>query len=606
MRPFAASAGVVRLGALAVAGLILLPAAIAAILTWALSAPTQHLDRITAAIVNDDVPVTLDGQTVPVGRQLAAGLLASDGIDWVLTNDDEAAAGLAAGRYVAVVTIPASFSARATSSAGPPQDAQQAALRVETTPSSALLDPSLIESVTDAAVSALNSQLIAQYLTQLYQGFTTIDQQIGQAASGADDLAAGASSLADGAQQLVAGADQLTSGLQSLDAGAGALSDGLAQLDAGAQDLPGETAQLARGSTAVASAVDPLAAQVAAATAELAATVDAVCQTPGRECDLASRALTRLQGIDEGVGTLATVADGVAAGNRSLAAGMPELVDGIGQSAAGAADLVAGADQATGGAEALDAGSESVASGAAQVDSGAAQLAEGLAQAVEQIPSYTDADITVLSSVASQPVRADLVAPAPGTQAVPFFAVVALWIGAVVVAYARTAVPRGALLTSTPSGSIARRAALPGAGIGVAQGVVTSGAVLVAVHVDAGAWLGFVAAGGLVGLVFVVVNQGLAAAFGGAGRFAAVLVAVIALAVGISSTVPPALGSLAALLPTAPGFGLLLAALIGETAAIRASVLGLVGFGLVGAVLVLLGVVARRRVRVADLAGSGV
>ena len=61
MRPFAASAGVVRLGALAVAGLVLLPAAIAAILTWALSAPTQHLDRITAAIVNDDVPVTLDG-----------------------------------------------------------------------------------------------------------------------------------------------------------------------------------------------------------------------------------------------------------------------------------------------------------------------------------------------------------------------------------------------------------------------------------------------------------------------------------------------------------------------------------------------------------------
>ena len=35
----------------------------------------DRLGRVQAAIVNDDQPVTLNGQTVPLGRQLTAGLV---------------------------------------------------------------------------------------------------------------------------------------------------------------------------------------------------------------------------------------------------------------------------------------------------------------------------------------------------------------------------------------------------------------------------------------------------------------------------------------------------------------------------------------------------
>ena len=86
----------------------------------------------------------MNGQTVPLGRQFAAGLIAgtddadpasasaaadgadgasapdaaTDGtpaasnFDWVLTNADEASAGLGSGRYAAVVTIPAALLGR--------------------------------------------------------------------------------------------------------------------------------------------------------------------------------------------------------------------------------------------------------------------------------------------------------------------------------------------------------------------------------------------------------------------------------------------------------------------------------------------------------------
>ncbi|WP_456846048.1 YhgE/Pip domain-containing protein [Cellulomonas sp. P5_C6] len=593
-----------RLGALAVVGLVLLPLAIAGLLTWALSTPAQHLDRVTAAIVNDDVPVTLNGKTLPVGRQLAAGLIEQGGYDWVLTNDDEAAEGLAGGRYVAVVTIPTSFSASATSFSGPAQDAQQADIRVTTAPSSALLDPAFTQAITDAAVAAVNKQLIAQYLDQLLTGYSTLNQQIGQAAAGADEVAAGAASLAGGAQQLATGADQLSAGLQNVDAGAGALSDGLAELDSGVQDLPGQTAQLAKGSAAVAGGLDEVASGLDDAIAQLTAVQATVCASPGPACDGVTGALQRLQAQAPTVETLAGGADAVAAGNKTLAAGMPPLVDGIDSAAAGAAQLADGAGQAVGGAEALDTGSQSLASGADQVDTGAAQLSDGLTQAVAQIPAYSADDVGILSTVASQPVRADQLTPAPGMQAVPFFAAIALWIGAVVVAATRAAVPGAALLTAETSVSITRRAALPGAAIGALQGVVTAVAVLFAVQVDASAWVAFVVASAVVGLVFVVVNQGLAAAFGGVGRFVAVLVAVVALAVGLTSTVPPTVAGLSNLLPTAPGFGALLGALTGDTATARSAVVGLVLFGVLGVLLVLAGVAARRRSRARDLAGS--
>ena len=134
---FSATAGSRRLGWLAVAGLLAVPLIVGGVLTWALATPTAHLDRVTAAIVNDDEPVTVNGQTVPLGRQFAAGLIGggrgadtaataakcqsgsdasasaaavghergsdaaterpatdASNFDWVLTNDDEAAAGL--------------------------------------------------------------------------------------------------------------------------------------------------------------------------------------------------------------------------------------------------------------------------------------------------------------------------------------------------------------------------------------------------------------------------------------------------------------------------------------------------------------------------------
>ncbi|MFK3669131.1 YhgE/Pip domain-containing protein [Leifsonia aquatica] len=637
--PFSARAGTERLAPLTLTGLALVPLIVAGVLAWALWAPGQNLDRVTSAIVNDDTPVTVNGQTVPLGRQFAGALMSGgsatvsggaptatgtpaptgtptpsptpvlaeappatdpQNFDWVLTNDAEAGDGLTSGRYAAVVTIPSSFSANALSFSGPAAQAKQASITVRTGAAVALLDPALTAAITQTATAALGRQLTVQYLGNVYQGFNTINTQIGGAASGATSLASGADTLAQGTQQLAAGAASLATGAQSVDAGAQSLASGLSALSDQTASLPAQSAQLARGATAVAGATDAAAARVSAATASLAQAQAQVCPGPG--CAAVTDALTTLQQANADVGTLATVADGVATGNQQLAAALPQVVDGIDQSATGAAQLASGTAQTSSGAASLSSGAASSAAGAVQVDAGAQQLSSGLATAVTDIPTYSPSDIATLTAVVAQPVVATQKAPPPGVATVPLFLVLALWVGAMATAYARRAVPDRELMTTTPSLTITLRTAGVTALVGAGEGVLAAALAQLWLGLRPDVWLELALAGALVGAVFCLINQALAAAFGGVGRLLALVVGLLALVSGMSSTVPPAVASLAAAMPTAPALSGLRAIASGDAGGAWGDV-GLLLLCAAGALALLFAAVAARRsVRLADLA----
>jgi putative membrane protein len=613
-RDFSATSGSERPGRLALVGLILAPLLVGGILAWALATPTAGLDRITAAIVNEDEPVTLNGQTVPLGRQFAAGLMAAQepaqptptastapssvpatpSFTWVLTNPDDAAAGLASGEYAAVVTIPKGFSADATSYSGPAAQARQAAITVTTTPASAWLDPALTSVVAEHATAELNRQLIEQYLNGVYTGFNTLSTQIGEAADGAVQLASGAKDTATGAAQVSTGAADLSEGLDSLASGAADLAAGLSRLASSSARLPADTAALARAAVDVSAGTERVARAVDRATARLAVVVDLLCQTPGPLCDRADNALDELKRADEQVTALSVGARIVKAGNADLAQAMPGLVQGIDGADSGAGEVSKGAGASSTGAQALAGGAAEVAGGTAQVDAGAAQLSSGLAEATEQIPTYTEDDIKTLSTVVSQPVTAEQDAIAPGLQSAPLFTAVALWIGGFAIALAFQAVPARRLFTSAATGRIAGRAVLPGVVIGALQGLVVAAVVLGSVAVTPVEWLAFTAAALGVGAVFALANLGLAAAFGGAGRLVAVALGLLALAAGLSGTVPPVIEGLSGPLPTTHGLDALRGTLTGDAAGVWSSLGVLAIIAAIAFVLVYAGVAARR------------
>ena len=442
-------------------GVLLLPVLIGGILVAALYNPAERLDNMSAAIVNEDEPVTIDDQFVPLGRQLTAGLVEgsdeiASNLDWTISNADDAAAGLADGTYQAVVTIPSNFSAAATSTA-PGGTPEQATIEVSTPPDSKVVDDAITAQVTSAAASIMGQQLSQVYLENVFVGFTTLGDQLGEAAAGAHQLADGAQQAADGAAQLPGGASQLGSGASQLSSGAGALASGLDQIASGTAASASGAGQLADGLDTAAAQVNnqqlvgaaqataTYAATAASQTAALAQSVGGLAQTLGGlagECiaeggsvdfctSLGTAAATAGTAATDAVaaatsagtasGYAAPTAAGIqqltsqtsaglteaAAQTRTLAAGLTQLASGTTQSADGARGLQSGASQLSDGATQLSDGAGTLATGVQSVADGTTTLADGLDQASAALPSYSDSDATSLATVVADPVATD-------------------------------------------------------------------------------------------------------------------------------------------------------------------------------------------------------
>lgn len=627
-------------------GLILVPLVIAGGLVWALWNPAERLGQVTAAIVNDDKPVTVNGQTVPLGRQLSAGLVDGDqktNYTWVITDASDAKAGLADGSYTAVVTIPENFSKAATSFSGDAADAERARLDVTTSDRSKLVDDAISQTITQTAASLLGRQLTTTYLENVYVGFNTLHDQLGEAADGAKQLSTGGLSLAQGAQQLANGTTQLATGATQLSSGATQLSDGVDALADGATQLSSGATQLSDGAAPLASGAATLYAgtqgdgsaenpglvgganglaeaaigtsRVADATKAAATSVAARCLDPVKAAALTAIDPTLCKDILTTFGTATALTDGdistgypgttsLATKTKQFSGQMPALVDGIAkintaaaQIAAGAAGLADGASKAASGTAQLQTGASALADGAGQAAAGTTQLADasnqlasgagtlsggitslasGLQSAVDSLPTYTSSDRQTLADVVADPVSAgDSATVSFGTNSAPFYAVLALWLGALASFLVLRPVPSRAFGSTRSSLRLALGAFVPAGAIGMLQGLLVAVITAPLLDLDPSGWTAFAGIAVLAGLVFAAANQALNALFGGAGRFISMIVAIIGLATGIIATVPQVLDQILTFLPIAPALGGLQAIAIGDTGA-AAGVVGLV------------------------------
>lgn len=328
---------------------IKLPALIALILVPLLAVAaligltTRDDEAISAAVVNLDEAVTIDGQMVPMGRQLAAAMLDRDGdnVSWTLADAPSAAAGLKTGRFSAVVTIPKTFSAAATSFSENDADAaEQATIKVQVSDNSPVTDSQVAQQVARLAVDTINSTLTEGYLDGIYVGFNTVGDQFVTIVDGVNQLHDGSSQLADGTEQASQGAAQLASGLGLLRDNSQQLIDGGTQLASGADDLADGASQLADGVGELSEQAPQL--------------VDGVSQLAA--------------GADQLLGQIPDYADGAAqaiGGVSSISDGLTQVIDGL--DAAGSTD--------TSQLDQLAAGADGIASGVQQVSDGASGAA---------------------------------------------------------------------------------------------------------------------------------------------------------------------------------------------------------------------------------------
>ena len=553
-----------RLSIVSIVGIVLVPFVIAGVLVWALWNPQERLDRVQAAIVNNDQPVTLNGQTVPLGRELAAGLVgtakpgsaaAGKNFSWVITDKADAADGLDSGKYTVVITIPKDFSAAATSTADAAK-ARKATLEVQTSQASKLLDETISQTVATTAASTLGSQLTAAYLDNVYVGFNTLGSKLGEAASGAQQLAAQGPQLASGAQQAAAGQQQLATGQQQLANGLVPLASGASNVASGVGGLAGGTRQLAGGAQPLITGAQQLSTGLGQLNTQIAQLQQAAADGLMTGPQLAA-ALGQLQG---GVTQLGSGADQLGVGASQLASGLSQTAAAAQQLAGGADSVASGLSQTSGAAQQLASGSQAAAFGSVQLADGIGQytdgtgkLAGGLTTATGSIPSYSDAERKALSNVVADPVVVKSGATLGfGALAAPIFGVLALWLGALACFMVLRPVTVTALGSPRSSLNVALRGMVLPAIIGAVQGVAVAGALQPLLSLDASGWLGLAGIGVLAGVAFAAVNQALVAVLGGTGRFVSMLVILLGLATGLVGTAPQFLSTLASFTPIGP------------------------------------------------------
>jgi putative membrane protein len=611
-KPFANSARAGAAGPLTWrtwAGLILIPVLAMGLLTWALWNPDADHGTATAAVVNLDDPVTVDGQTIPLGRELAGELTHADdsAYEWTLTDSSDASAGLADGTYAAVVTIPENFSAEGTSAAtatavdGDPSSAAKAVLTVETSNAGGAADPALAEEIALATQRALDGQVVETYLDNLYVAFNTIHDQLADAADGAAQLADGTSQLASGATELssaagelATGADTLADATAQLESGSATLASGLGELDDAAADLPSATRRLADGAEQVAQGNEELASEVVPLANDIIAAIDALpsaadaaadfqdlaadCSAEGGDADFcaalqdaADRFSADAADIDGAVASVRAkvvqtrdAVQALAAGARQVADGNAELADqavslasavsgassGADELASGAAQTNSGAQELASGADQLASGADELASGANEVDDGAQELASGLAEGRDQVPTYTEAERTHLSSVAADPTTASIDGTGFGRLAIGLFAAIALWGLALAVYLVTAAVPEDILTSRAPTWRIVLRSGLPGATAASLAALAITAIAAPVMGLGLTRTLQFLGVALLAAFAFTALNQALVAIFGRAGRLASVAVLILTIALGVVSTVPSPLYALIGWIPT--------------------------------------------------------
>lgn len=559
--------------------------------------------------MNSDEPVQVNGQTIPLGRELAGNLThdTDSAYTWVLTDADDASEGLDDGTYAAVVTIPKDFSARATSTAtAEPLDATKAKLTITTSANAGVADPALSENIAAATQHTLDQQVVETYLDNIYVGFNTIHDQLNQAADGATQLASGTAQLRTAAAQLASGANDLAAGTTKLASGSSELADGLSQAERDTAQLPALTRQLADGAEQVAQGNEQLAATVVPLANRIIAAIDALpsaassaaefqrladqcsgtpsfCQTLASAATQfntdagkidGAKATVRANAVQarDSIQALATGARKVANGNAELADQSASLAAGIADAADGARQLDDGVQQANTGAHQLATGASQLSEGTVKVDDGAQQLATSLNDGRDQVPSYTSEERAHLKTVAADPTTASVDSTPVGTLAITLFAALALWALALATYIVTRAVPDAVLTAREPTWRIIVRAAIPGATAAALAALVITAIAAPVLGLGFAGTLGFLAVALLAAGAFVAINQAATAILGRPGRLASLAVLVLGAATGILSTLPGPLYDVAGYLPTH-----------GAVIALRATVTG--GPGLVSGIV---------------------
>jgi putative membrane protein len=442
---------------LALLFVVLVPLLYGGLYLWSNWDPYGKLSQIPVAVVNDDQPVTVQGQRVAAGDLFVDELKKDPIFDWHFVDDADAAEGVRDTRYYFTISVPKDFSAKLASGAN--STPQRAGMLITLDDANGYIVGKMAETVQSELQNKISAAAVSAYFESVFGNLEKLRNGITKATSGAASLRDNLATAKQGSGKLVSGLGQLKTGADKLAPGAQQVSDGVAK-------IAGIVEPIANGIAAAIPSVTKNAATAADAAASLASTAAEATSTVSGDADSVQANLTKLGEehpelkddpayqqlvqstakaaslagqVNTAAGQVKTSTASVAAAADQLAADAPQLQAQARGAASQVEQLNSGAKQVASGAKTLDTGIGTALTGATTLDSGigklhdgAAQLASGLTDARDQLPVLSQQQQKDNASVLASPVDVAVTNLHPATEygrgLTPFFFSIALWV----------------------------------------------------------------------------------------------------------------------------------------------------------------------------------
>lgn len=421
-----------RMPRLALAVIIIMPLMYCALYLWAFWDPFGEVNKLPVAIVNLDEGTMVEGEKLDAGTQVVQGIIDSKQLDLLEVSEEEAADGLAHGRFYFTITLPKDFSESVASAA---TDNPRSAKLIFTYNDTNNYLATVIGQ--DAAEEVIN-QVAAQVGEQTFQAVLGVAQgtipKLKAAAAKIDELNAGM-------QTANAGAQELALNLVTAKDGSATLADALDKLDAVVDDAVAKAERIVDSSGLTGTELRQIVQRITANTNQASATLDNVAQSRDDAINRLNEIINELSTGDEvqqGIAVrLSDVRDLIA--NNWISQDLTLTFDAVRQDVAlvaaeldnpgsrvsvilravenggvqrDLAEVSAAADQLRSGADQLGSGLVQLTDGASQLAAGTPLLAAGTAQldaAVQQgmgmIPSWNEDQQSNFLKAIAQPVE---------------------------------------------------------------------------------------------------------------------------------------------------------------------------------------------------------
>lgn len=489
--------------------------------------PPGNADRLSAAIVNEDVPTTANGRTIAAGADVTTRIVNSDTLRWSETTMAQAQEGLDGGRYALVLRIPENFSASVASlDSGTPAQAQIVAYTNDATN---YLSGDLAENAIADLETEISSGLSLNFINEVYNALP-------QARAQGESAVAQSQVLAEGINGAAAQSNDLANSTKAVSEGVSQAASNTANAANSAKGLVTTADSVTKSSTDVQTSVNTLNSGAKSVDSNLV-TLEADLKARNL-ADLAAKVTairtTLATSVTKPANDLVTQSTALATATKQLSSDATAVSTTTTQTSEQLANL---ATSASGNADAAAALSGTMNNSLVPQS---AELSEGLADAASKVPPVSDEQRQAFTTVLAKPI--DITQERQnevrfmGEGFAALFVPSALFLGAMVIFLLNRPLNRRQLDLGLPAWHAMLTRWIPGFVWVVAQVVLVTVGLLI-LGVQAAAWPGLIGLMLLTGVAFLSLVQLFKAMLGGGGHL--VVLALLLLQIVASGAIFP-------------------------------------------------------------------